>query len=56
MHVFNKRIFGAKNLVIFIRLAKSATFTSYSNGELALRPRFNDIGNYTEIAKVVKGN
>lgn len=56
MHIFDNRLFGAKNLKVFIKLAKTASFASYSNGKLSLRPRFNDIGNYTEIAKVVKGN
>jgi hypothetical protein len=56
VHVFNKKVFGAKNLMISIKLTKSSTFARYSKGELMLRPRFKDIGNYTEIAKIVKGN
>jgi hypothetical protein len=32
VHVFDKKIFGAKNLMISIKMTNSSSFASYSNG------------------------
>ena len=56
VHVFEKNVFRVKNIEATIKLTKSSSFASYANGELQLRPKISDIGNYTEIAKIIKKN
>jgi len=34
VHVFEKNVFRAKNIVATIKLTKSSSFASYANGEL----------------------